>query len=245
MRGKGFFGRGGRGGRGGARARQPVTSGELPAGQSQRRKSPLTIDFSGKLDRTPTKYWGAVYSLTGERVGTGWVGDGHDHVVVARGAPPAWPPTRRVFIGAAQDWWGLGSGERWNNRAEEMASARVGKGKGKASDSLSVRAFIGKKSSLFAPLATPSQHLPPISPGLPSMPDPLTGPDIVEHQELSGIDEGGGDYTMQPWSAADPYFGQPDSWNVHDGPMLYESSFAVSLDEVDVEKAILAGLGAL
>jgi hypothetical protein len=60
----------------------------------------------------PGSYWGNVYSLTGEKIGTAMVGEGNETVTLdcsisALLPPPAVaPPQKRVFAGRRQPCWG-------------------------------------------------------------------------------------------------------------------------------------------
>lgn len=86
----------------------------LPPLASARVKKPSEADVP-KLPRAthtitgPVEYWGAVYSLSGEKVATGFIGaHGDESVVFARELPLSQPVRKREFVGAIQRSWGLG-----------------------------------------------------------------------------------------------------------------------------------------
>lgn len=117
-------------------------------------------------------FWGQVYGVTGERVGTGYMGNSGGVVIVA---PPVvaeplpdkeadeWIASRtrdgkrrRIFIGEIQDCWNLSSSPDGGASlvVGEMEGVDVkpdpsGKGKGKARDP-SLRTYIGDPKVLLA-----------------------------------------------------------------------------------------------
>lgn len=98
----------------------------------------------------PVKYWATIYGITGEKVGTAYVGgDGNDDVILAqsvrtRTAPP---PRRRIFIGAVQPSWGLGA----KPRLGDLESLPKPKSTRRAHKK---RLYIGNRSLLSTPHAS-------------------------------------------------------------------------------------------
>lgn len=120
----------------------------------------------------PTKHWGTIYGLSGEKIGTAFVGedDGDDaRVVVPRmtGAaqPPMEPkPRKRIFIGALSSSWNF-----QNPVVKEISVAKKRKRKGNAI----IREYIGNKPPRVLKAPTLFETLPgdetsfegPASPG--------------------------------------------------------------------------------
>ncbi|KAF9458549.1 hypothetical protein BDZ94DRAFT_1270318 [Collybia nuda] len=81
-------------------SRAPQTSPERQPQPDKIPPKPVTI--SG-----PVTYWAVMYDLTGQKIGTAFVGgDGKEDVVVVK--RPSSVPRRRIFVGAVQPSWGLG-----------------------------------------------------------------------------------------------------------------------------------------
>lgn len=89
------------------------------------------------------RYWGAVYSLGGERIGMSYVGSNLQNVTLQPGGasssvtgyshPPSWRRRKRVYVGRWQDAWGsrpespddsLSDESRANKRSKNNKEAR-------------------------------------------------------------------------------------------------------------------------
>lgn len=141
-------------------------TGGLPNAKAKARKAALLPLDPGVPIPVPAQantYWATVYGLSGEKVGTAFVGeDGNDRVVVARPvqAQSAMRAERvrvsrraRVFVGRVQEAWGLGM---WRVRDLEAVDTGKGKGKGKGVEGVAGRMYVGKKWLLGVPLRSHS-----------------------------------------------------------------------------------------
>ncbi|KAF8884111.1 hypothetical protein BD779DRAFT_1801748 [Infundibulicybe gibba] len=98
----------------GAAGEQVPKQQPIPMREPNKRVSVSTRPSPSPLPQItgPVTYWAAIYSITGEKVGTAFVGeDGNDDVVLAQPLK-APPPTKRVFIGRVEPSWGLGARPR-------------------------------------------------------------------------------------------------------------------------------------
>lgn len=188
------------------------------------RKRARVADFSAlaAADGAGTTYWGTVYGLSGEKVGTAFVGDdGNDRVVVARPtrtrrkALPAL--RRRVFVGALQAHWGVPPG----GAVVDAEPARRGKGKGTgkagACAPAAGRAYVGRRALLYARCAAR---------------EPLCeAPSLLTWESSSPVrgEEGGED-------GAESYMADPS---------MADPNMPAALGDADVTRAILAALATI
>jgi len=119
----------------------------LPPLASARVKKPRAVDVP-KLPRAthtmtgPVEYWGAVYSLSGEKLATGFIdAHGDESVVFARELPFSRPVRKREFVGAIQRSWGLGRKPVITDLHPASLDKRASRGKGR-------RVYIGDCSRL-------------------------------------------------------------------------------------------------
>ena len=119
----------------------------LPPLASARVKKPRAVDVP-KLPRAthtmtgPVEYWGAVYSLSGEKLATGFIdAHGDESVVFARELPFSRPVRKREFVGAIQRSWGLGRKPVVTDLHPASLDKRASRGKGR-------RVYIGDGSHL-------------------------------------------------------------------------------------------------
>jgi len=189
---------------------------------------PPTLTITG-----PVTYWATIYGISGEKVGTAFVGgDGNEDVVVARPIrDDACQPNgqrKRVFIGSVQPSWGLGP----NHVVEDLMpiyNFSTGKGKSRAADVSTVRSYIGKKRLLFAPSA-------PIEIQEENLPSSLPS---AECQWLGNDDGVEGSYSE--WVFGDSDFGG----TAEDGTAWLSNMETSSLGDTEVATAIQRGLSSI
>lgn len=164
-------------------------------GRAPRSPAKIKIKRLPAAPQNPTKYWGTMYGLSGERIGAAFVGEDDNadaRVVVPRmtrssdirtSAPKRSAPKRRVFIGKVQDTWKVGGYPiRDLSSGPLVEPAEIGNNGHKAS----VRMYVGKKPPIVRPF-TPEpleyddpNDSPPVSPSISrssSLTPPTSSPD--------------------------------------------------------------------
>jgi hypothetical protein len=194
-----------------------------------------SIDFSGDPTDVPTTYWATVYGLEGERLGTAWVGQNDANKVIVSKATISnlrRNKMTRVFIGVAQDWWGIGSGTKVNEQLNSKLSQHSRSNWSDAIESGTSKTFIGNRSVLFRRLA----RIPP---------PPLSSMEFLQDQTLAEPESYDPDHSEPSWlqdiNDLDSFWSpHPDSEEA-----FLSSGLHIELDEFAVEKAIRAGFDAL
>jgi hypothetical protein len=120
--------------------REDSTTGRVNLMQSSR----LIEEYSGSSGA----YWGAVFSVSGDRIGSGFVGEsGAEIVLKPAQVVRKFKKKKRTYVGQLQECWGLYDSDEELDPDEPMVSTKVkGKGKGRAQD---VTEYVGDRSMLF------------------------------------------------------------------------------------------------
>jgi hypothetical protein len=120
-----------------------------------------TTAFIEKTGVVTGAYFGAVFSVTGDRIGAGFIGGNAQEIIVkptqAVQTQPSGRKKHRVYVGRLQEGWGF------EESGEEMDPEPKGKGKGRPQTQRQ-RQYIGDPSVLFRRKIKTTQELSSLTP---------------------------------------------------------------------------------
>ncbi|PFH47689.1 hypothetical protein AMATHDRAFT_67128 [Amanita thiersii Skay4041] len=135
------------------------------------RKTGTTIRIRVDVPFPPTpifgavgSYWGTVYSFSGEKIATAYVGEGNENVIVScpletlMVASGITPKKRRVFVGKWHDSWGYVSQKkrmRWLVPEEEKSENERSANGGERKKAGKPRRYVGIREMLFKRIVMP------------------------------------------------------------------------------------------
>lgn len=184
-------------GRGGGKGRSLPGSSKPTRGDGTTGRRKKLMDLAPPLN--PTKYWGTIYGTSGEKIGTGYVGedDTSPRVVVPRlmrSVRFTRKPTRREFIGKLQASWGLSDFPV----TDLVSSKGAGKRKAKETNTVPPRLYIGRmrRPRPVADVELALEMSPPSSPG-------------SEESELTPVPDTPDEHWLEPAEGQSLTFGFP------------------------------------
>lgn len=196
------------------------------AGPSQ----PVRVRLGGKTNlpprkvEGPVKYWGAMYDVTGARIGQAFVGSsGNEELVVVRRETRV-KKRKRVFVGKLQTAWGLGDNPLLKDLEPLAWMDRI--------NGPHERFYVGTKALLYKPVASKGECYAYDD----DPPSPLTS--------LEDDSDAAGEGESRVW----PLVRESDSGFVQEDLNLFlekgpRAGFSPdSLDDHDITRAITLGL---
>jgi hypothetical protein len=168
--------------------------------------------FIESYSGTSGAYWGTIFSVTGDRIGAGFVGESGTEIVLKAPQSPARRKKRRLYVGKLQEWWGFeDSGEELEPADPQVFSNGKGKGKARAQDQHGRREYIGDKSVLFRYKERPQRKAS-------FQPEPPTPPQIrsTDGTELDAVPFDPADYSEADAEGEDDNEQEPSHWIIID-----------------------------